>query len=105
MARPRRGRGAAAPDRERRVVRGTVADCLAAGAVLVVTGIGAGRDLPDDGGGAASSPTVSAGELATRGRPICSTIPSGRAALAAAGRDVRGRAQLRERGRSACSKT
>ena len=26
-----------------------VADCLAAGAVLVVTGIGAGRDLPDDG--------------------------------------------------------
>jgi glycosyltransferase involved in cell wall biosynthesis len=28
---------------------GTVADCLASGAVPIVSGIGAGRDLPDDG--------------------------------------------------------
>jgi glycosyltransferase involved in cell wall biosynthesis len=28
---------------------GTVADCLASGAVPIVSGIGAGRDLPEDG--------------------------------------------------------
>ena len=41
-----------------------VADCLAAGAVLIVTGIGAGRDLPD-AAVVSVSPSVSAGELAT----------------------------------------
>jgi glycosyltransferase involved in cell wall biosynthesis len=40
-----------------------VADCLAAGAVLVVTGIGAGRDLPADAV-VPVSPSVPAGELA-----------------------------------------
>jgi glycosyltransferase involved in cell wall biosynthesis len=40
-----------------------VADCLAAGAVLIVTGIGAGRDLPDDAV-ISVSPSVSAAELA-----------------------------------------
>ena len=43
---------------------GTIADCLAAGAVPVVTRIGAGRDLPDDGVMSVDA-SVSAGELAT----------------------------------------
>ena len=42
---------------------GTVADCLAAGVVPIVTGIGASRDLPDDGV-ISVGPAVSAGELA-----------------------------------------
>jgi glycosyltransferase involved in cell wall biosynthesis len=60
-----------------------VADCLAAGAVLVVTGIGAGRDLPDAAVVRVSS-DVSAGELAVTIGDLLDA-PSRRTALAAAG--------------------
>ena len=62
-----------------------VADCLAAGAVLVVTGIGAGRDLPDAAVVRVSS-DVSAGELAAVVADLLDD-PTRRAALAAAGRE------------------
>jgi glycosyltransferase involved in cell wall biosynthesis len=43
---------------------GTVADCLASGVVPIVSGIGAGRDLPDDGV-VSIGPTTTPGTLAT----------------------------------------
>jgi len=61
-----------------------VADCLAAGAVLVVTAIGAGRDLPDSGVVPVAS-TVSEGELATVVADLLQDAER-RAALAAAAR-------------------
>ncbi|MGO9874423.1 MAG: glycosyltransferase [Acidimicrobiia bacterium] len=61
-----------------------VADCLAAGAVLVVTAIGAGRDLPDSGVVPVPS-TVSEGELATVVADLLQD-PERRAELAAAAR-------------------
>jgi glycosyltransferase involved in cell wall biosynthesis len=62
-----------------------VADCLAASAVLVVTGIGAGRDLPDAAVVRVSS-DVSAGELAAVVGDLLDD-PARRATLAAAGRE------------------
>jgi glycosyltransferase involved in cell wall biosynthesis len=62
-----------------------VADCLAAGAVLIVTGIGAFRDLPA-AGVTSVSPTVSAGELAALIAGLLAA-PDRRTALAAAARD------------------
>jgi glycosyltransferase involved in cell wall biosynthesis len=61
-----------------------VADCLAAGAVLVVTGIGAGRDLPE-AAVVRVGPTVAAGELATVIADLLGD-PERRSALAAAAR-------------------
>ena len=63
---------------------GTIADCLAAGAVPIVTRIGAGRDLPDDGV-VSVGPSVSAGELATVLADLLAD-PGRRRDLAAAGR-------------------
>ena len=63
---------------------GTVADCLASGAVPIVSGIGAGRDLPDDGV-ASVGPSVSAGALATVTGDLLAD-PARRHALSAAGR-------------------
>ena len=61
-----------------------VADCLAAGAALVVTGIGAARDLPDTGV-VSVSPDVSAGALAAVVSDLLDD-PARRSALAAAAR-------------------
>jgi glycosyltransferase involved in cell wall biosynthesis len=63
---------------------GTIADCLAAGAVPIVTRIGAGRDLPDDGV-VSVDPAVSAAELAGVVGDLLAD-PARRADLAAAGR-------------------
>jgi phosphatidylinositol alpha-mannosyltransferase len=63
---------------------GTIADCLAAGVVPIVTRIGAGRDLPDDGV-VSVSPSVSAEELAGAIAGLL-VDPDRRAALAAGGR-------------------
>jgi glycosyltransferase involved in cell wall biosynthesis len=63
----------------------TVADCLAAGAVPIVTGIGAMRDLPADAV-VAVGPSVTASEL---GEIVADLLgdPGRRRALVAAGRD------------------
>ncbi len=63
---------------------GTVADCLASGAVPIVTGIGAGRDLPEDGV-VSVKPSVSAPELAGVIADLLGDAPR-RAEIAAAGR-------------------
>ena len=63
---------------------GTVADCLASGPVPIVSGIGAGRDLPADGV-VSVGPSVSAGALATVVSDLLAD-PERRNALAAAGR-------------------
>jgi glycosyltransferase involved in cell wall biosynthesis len=63
---------------------GTVADCLASGAVPIVSGIGAGRDLPADGV-ISVGPAVTAGALATIVADLLGD-PERRRALAAAGR-------------------
>jgi glycosyltransferase involved in cell wall biosynthesis len=63
---------------------GTIADCLAAGAVPVVTGIGAGRDLPADGVVKVDQ-SVSARELADVVSDLLAD-PARRDALAAAAR-------------------
>lgn len=62
-----------------------VGDCLAAGAVLVVTGIGAGRDLPDSAV-VSVDPSVSAGELAAVVADLLGDADR-RRGLAAAARD------------------
>jgi glycosyltransferase involved in cell wall biosynthesis len=62
-----------------------VADCLASGAAVVVTGIGAGRDLPDTGVERVGS-DVSALELATRVSDLLAD-PARRAKLASAARE------------------
>jgi glycosyltransferase involved in cell wall biosynthesis len=66
-----------------------VADCLAAGAVLVVTGIGAGRDLPHDAV-ARVGPAEPAAALATLVADLLDDAER-RAALAAVGRDYAAR--------------
>ena len=63
---------------------GTVADCLASGAVPIVSGIGAGRDLPDDGV-ISVSPSATAGELANVIADLLAD-PERRARVAPAGR-------------------
>jgi glycosyltransferase involved in cell wall biosynthesis len=63
---------------------GTVADCLASGAVPIVTGIGAGRDLPEDGV-VSVNPSVSATQLANVLADLL-TDPERRTRVAAAGR-------------------
>jgi glycosyltransferase involved in cell wall biosynthesis len=63
---------------------GTVADCLASGVVPVVSGIGAGRDLPSSAV-AAVGPGVTAAELAAVVGDLL-VDPGRRAALAAGGR-------------------
>jgi glycosyltransferase involved in cell wall biosynthesis len=62
-----------------------VADCLAAGAALVVTGIGASRDLPP-AGVVPVSPDVSPGELATAVADLLANADR-RATLAASARE------------------
>jgi glycosyltransferase involved in cell wall biosynthesis len=63
---------------------GTVADCLASGAVPIVSGIGAGRDLPADGV-ISVGPSVTAGALATIVADLLGD-PERRRDLAVAGR-------------------
>ena len=63
---------------------GTIADCLAAGVVPIVTRIGAGRDLPDDGVVSVGA-AVSADELATTLADLLADRAR-RGELAAAGR-------------------
>ncbi len=67
---------------------GTIADCLAAGAVPIVTAIGAGRDLPADAV-VGVAPSVSARELATVIGDLLAD-PGRRRDLAAAGRAYAG---------------
>ena len=63
---------------------GTVADCLASGAVPIVSGIGAGRDLPADGV-VSVGPSVTAAELAPSIADLLAD-PDRRRDLAVAGR-------------------
>ncbi|MDQ1508230.1 MAG: hypothetical protein QOG50_74, partial [Actinomycetota bacterium] len=63
---------------------GTVADCLASGAVPIVSGIGAGRDLPEDGV-ISLGPSVTAAALAVVVSDLLAD-PDRRRDLAAAGR-------------------
>ena len=63
---------------------GTVADCLASGAVVIVSRIGSGRDLPADGVVSVAS-SVTAGDLASVLVDLL-VDPDRRGAIAAAGR-------------------